>query len=87
VDYIIELEAKYWMRGYEWSIPTGDIDLINSDCNSYYKLTAEQLFKMAKDLLNNPRKYVDIIFPLKKRYVELAQEKNNINNNNNIIKS
>jgi hypothetical protein len=77
VNYIIELEVKYWMRGYEWSIPTGDIDLINNDCNSYYKLTTELLFKMAKDLLNKPRKYVDIIFSLKQRYLEMAKENNN----------
>jgi hypothetical protein len=77
VNYIIELEVKYWMRRYEWSIPTGDIDLINNDCNSYYKLTTELLFKMAKDLLNKPRKYVDIIFSLKQRYLEMAKENNN----------
>jgi hypothetical protein len=77
VNYIIELEVKYWMRGYEWSIPTGEIDLINNDCNSYYKLTTELLFKMAKDLLNKPRKYVDIIFSLKQRYLEMAKENNN----------
>ena len=79
--YIIELEVKNYMSKYEWSIPTGDIDLINNDCNSYYKLTTEQLFKMAKDLVHHPRKYVDIIFSLKKRYLEMAKE----NNNNRIV--
>jgi hypothetical protein len=82
--YIIELEVKNYMIKYEWSIPTGDIDLINNDCNSYYNLTAEQLFKMAQDLLHNPRKYVDIIFSLKQRYLEMAKENNN-NNNNRIV--
>jgi glutamine synthetase adenylyltransferase len=77
--YTIELEVKNYMSKYEWSIPTGDIDLINNDCNSYYKLTTELLFKMAKDLLNKPRKYVDIIFSLKKRYLEIAKENNNDN--------
>jgi hypothetical protein len=80
-NYIIELEVKNYMSKYEWSIPTSEIDLINNDCNSYYKLTAEQLFKIAKDLLHNPSKYVDIIFSLKKRYLEMAKE----NNNNNRI--
>jgi hypothetical protein len=79
--YIIELEVKNYMIKYGWSIPTGDIDFINNDCSSYYNLTTEQLFKMAKDLLNKPRKYVDIIFSLKKRYLEMAKE----NNNNNRI--
>ena len=83
--YIIELEVKNYMSKYKWSIPTSEIDLINNDCNSYYKLTAEQLFKIAKDLLHNPSKYVDIIFSLKKRYLEMAKENNNNNNNNNRI--
>jgi hypothetical protein len=80
-DYIIELEVKNFMMKYEWSIPTGDIDLINSDYNNYYNLTAEQLFKMAEDLLHNPRKYVDVIFSLKKRYLEMPE----VSNNNNKI--
>jgi hypothetical protein len=80
--YIIELEVKNYMIKYDWSIPTGDIDFINNDCNSYYKLTTEHLFKMAKDLVNHPRKYVDIIFSLKQRYLEIAKENNN---NNRII--
>ena len=75
--YIIELEVKNYMIKYGWSIPTGDIDFINNDCSSYYNLTTEQLFKMAKDLLNKPRKYVDIIFSLKQRYLEMAKENNN----------
>ena len=78
-NYIIELEAKNYMINYEWSIPIGEIDLINSDRNGYYKLTAEQLFKIAKDLLHNPRKYTDIIFSLQKSYLERA-EANNSNN-------
>jgi hypothetical protein len=75
---IYELEAKNSMSNYDWSIPTSDIDLINRDCNSYNKLTEEQLWKMAKDLVNHPRKYVDIISSLKERYWELAKKNNNI---------
>jgi hypothetical protein len=37
---------------YDWSIPTSDIDIINSDYNRYYKLTEEQLLKIVKDLVN-----------------------------------
>jgi hypothetical protein len=72
---------------YGWSSPTSDIDINNSNYNSYYKLTAEQLLKMAKDLVNNPRKCIDIIVSLQKHYLELAEFNNNNNNkkNNNII--
>jgi hypothetical protein len=80
-DYICELEIINYMLKYEWSIPTGEIDLINSDYNSRSKLTAEQLFKMAEDLLHNPSKYVDVIFSLKERYLEMAE----VSNNNTII--
>jgi hypothetical protein len=66
---------------YSWSIPTSDIDIINSNYNSHYKLTAEQLLEMARDLVTHPRKYVDIIFSLQKRYLELAE----VNNNNKKI--
>jgi hypothetical protein len=66
---------------YGWSSPTSDIDINNSNYNSYYELTAEQLLKMAKDLVSHHRKYIDIIVSLQKRYLELAE----INNNNNII--
>lgn len=71
---------------YSWSSPTCDIDIINSNYNSYYKLTAEQLLKMAQDLVTHPRKYIDIIVSLQKRYLELAEVNNNDNKkNNNII--
>jgi chromosome segregation ATPase len=53
---IYESEAKNCMNKYDWSIPTSDIDLINPDYNSYNKLTEEQLWKIAKDLINHPRK-------------------------------
>lgn len=66
------------MTKYDWSTPTCDIDIINNDYNSYYKVTAEQLSKMAKDVLNHPRNYVDIIFSLQKRYLEMAEVNNNI---------
>jgi hypothetical protein len=78
LNNIGELEIKIWMMKYDWSTPTGDIDLINSDYNSHSKLTGEQLLKMAKDLVNRPRKYVNIIFSLKEHYSKFAQENNNI---------
>jgi hypothetical protein len=62
---------------YSWSSPTSDIDIINSNYNSHYKLTAEQLLKMAQDLVTHPRKYIDIIVSLQKRYLELAEVNNN----------
>ena len=73
LNRIYELEVRNCMRKYSWSIPTSDIDIINSNYNSHSKLTAEQLLKMAKDLVNHPRKYVDTIFSLQKRYLELAE--------------
>jgi hypothetical protein len=82
---IVELEIKIWMMKYSWSSPTSDIDIINSNYNSNYKLTAEQLLKMAQDLVNNPRKYIDIIVSLRKRYLELAEINNNKKNNNIIL--
>ena len=81
----VELEIKFWMMKYSWSSPTSDIDIINSNYNSNYKLTAEQLLKMAQDLVNNPRKYIDIIVSLQKRYLELAEINNNKKNNNIIL--
>jgi hypothetical protein len=75
---IYELEVINWMTKYDWSTPTCDIDIINNDYNSYYKVTAEQLSQMAKDVLNHPRNYVDVIFSLKKRYLEMAEVNNNI---------
>ena len=63
---------------YDWSTPTDNIDLINSDYNSRSKLTGEQLLKIAKDLVNHHRKYTDIIFSLKEHYLKFAQENNNI---------
>ena len=81
----VELEIKFWMMKYSWSSPTSDIDIINSNYNSNYKLTAEQLLKMAQDLVNNPRKYIDIIVSLRKRYLELAEINNNKKNNNIIL--
>jgi hypothetical protein len=75
---IDELEINNWMMKYDWAIPTSDIDIINSNYNSHSKLTAEQLLKMAKDLVNHPRKYVDTIFSLQKRYLEMAEVNNNI---------
>jgi hypothetical protein len=61
------------MRKYSWSTPTSDIDIVNSDYNIRGKLTGEQLLKMAQDLVNHPRKYIDIIVSLQKRYLELAE--------------
>ncbi len=72
LKYIDELELKIWMMKYDWSTPTDDIDFINNDYNSRSKLTGEQLLKMAKDLVNHPRKYVDIIISLQRRFLELA---------------
>ena len=40
---------------------------------------------MAQDLVNNPRKYIDIIVSLQKRYLELAEVNNNNKKNNNIV--
>lgn len=86
LNNIDKLELKIWMMKYSWSSPTCDIDIINSNYNSYYKLTAEQLLKMAQDLVTHPRKYIDIIVSLQKRYLELAEVNNNDNKkNNNII--
>ena len=64
---------------YDWAISTSDIDSINNDYYSPYKLTAKELLDMARDLVHNPRKYVDIIFSLQKRCLELVENKN-INN-------
>ena len=72
LNYIARLEIKIWMMKYDWSTPTDDIDFINNDYNSRSKLTGEQLLKMAKDLVNRPRKYIDIIISLKERFLELA---------------
>jgi len=58
------------------------MDLINSHRNSCNKLTTEQLWKIAKDLVNNFRKYIDIAFSLKERYLEFAQDDDD---NNNIV--
>jgi len=58
------------------------MDLINSHRNSCNKLTTEQLWKIAKDLVNNSRKYIDIAFSLKERYLEFAQDDDD---NNNIV--
>jgi hypothetical protein len=80
-----QLEIKNWMMKYSWSIPTDDIDIINSNYNSRSKLTAEQLLKMAQDLVNHPRNYVDTIFSLQKRYLELAEVNNNKKNNNIVL--
>ena len=84
LNNICELHLTIWMMKYSWSTPTSDIDIINSNYNSHYKLTAEQLLKMAQDLVTHPRKYIDIIVSLQKRYLELAEVNNN-NNNNNIV--
>jgi hypothetical protein len=81
LNNICELQLTIWMMKYSWSTPTSDIDIINSNYNSHYKLTAEQLLKMANDLVTHPRNYVDTIFSLQKRYLELAE----VNNNNNIV--
>jgi hypothetical protein len=42
---------------------------------------------MAQDLVTHPRKYIDIIVSLQKRYLELAEvnNNNNKNKNNNIV--
>jgi hypothetical protein len=88
LNNICELHLTIWMMKYSWSSPTSDIDIINSNYNSHYKLTAEQLLKMAQDLVTHPRKYIDIIVSLQKRYLELAEVNNNNNNknkNNNIV--
>ena len=82
LNNICELQLTIWMMKYSWSTPTSDIDIINSNYNSHYKLTAEQLLKMANDLVTHPRNYVDTIFSLQKRYLELAEVNNN---NNNIV--
>ncbi|HZC47744.1 MAG TPA: hypothetical protein VE244_01665 [Nitrososphaeraceae archaeon] len=73
LNRIYELEVRNWMRKYSWSTPTSDIDIVNSDYNIRGKLTGEQLLKMAQDLVNHPRKYIDIIVSLQKRYLELAE--------------
>jgi hypothetical protein len=85
LDNIVELQLTIWMMKYSWSIPTSDIDIINSNYNSCYKLTAEQLLKMANDLVTHPRKYIDIIVSLQKRYLELAEVNNNKKIKNNIV--
>src|SRR5215203_760701 len=87
LNNICELHLTIWMMKYSWSTPTSDIDIINSNYNSHYKLTAEQLLKMAQDLVTHPRKYIDIIVSLQKRYLELAEVNNNNKNkkNNNIV--
>ena len=73
LNRIYELEVRNWMRKYSWSTPTSDIDIVNCDYNIRGKLTGEQLLKMAQDLVNHPRKYIDIIVSLQKRYLELAE--------------
>jgi hypothetical protein len=85
LNNICELQLTIWMMKYSWSTPTSDIDIINSNYNSHYKLTAEQLLKMAQDLVTHPRKYIDIIVSLQKRYLELAEVNNNNKKNNNIV--
>jgi hypothetical protein len=77
LNNICELHLTIWMMKYSWSSPTSDIDIINSNYNSHYKLTAEQLLKMAQDLVTHPRKYIDIIVSLQKPYLELAEVNNN----------
>jgi hypothetical protein len=67
------------MMNYDWAISTSDIDSINNDYNSYCKITAKELLDMAKELVHNPRNYIDIIPSLQKRYLELAECKNNNN--------
>src|SRR5215211_7356675 len=86
LNNICELHLTIWMMKYSWSSPTSDIDIINSNYNSHYKLTAEQLLKMAQDLVTHPRKYIDIIVSLQKRYLELAEVNNNKKNNNIVLK-
>jgi hypothetical protein len=85
LNNICELHLTIWMMKYSWSTPTSDIDIINSNYNSHYKLTAEQLLKMANDLVTHPRNYVDTIFSLQKRYLELAEVNNNKKNNNIVL--
>src|SRR5215208_5476264 len=85
LNNICELQFTIWMMKYSWSTPTSDIDIINSNYNSCYKLTAEQLLKMAQDLVTHPRKYIDIIVSLQKRYLELAEVNNNKKNNNIVL--
>jgi hypothetical protein len=85
LNNICELQLTIWMMKYSWSTPTSDIDIINSNYNSHYKLTAEQLLKMANDLVTHPRNYVDTIFSLQKRYLELAEVNNNKKNNNIVL--
>jgi hypothetical protein len=85
LNNICELQVTIWMMKYSWSSPTSDIDIINSNYNSHYKLTAEQLLKMAQDLVTHPRKYIDIIVSLQKRYLELAEVNNNKKNNNIVL--
>ena len=72
LNNIVELQVKIWMMKYSWSIPTSDIDIINSDYNSHRRLTAKELLDMVRDLVNHPRKYVDIIISLQRRFLELA---------------
>jgi len=76
---IDKLELKVWIMNYSWAVPTDDIDIVNSDYNCHYKLTAKELVDMARDLVNHPRKYVDIILSLQKRSLELTENKNNNN--------
>jgi hypothetical protein len=40
---------------------------------------------MAQDLVTHPRKYIDIIVSLQKRYLELAEVNNNKKNNNIVL--
>ncbi|MBD0360790.1 MAG: hypothetical protein ICV56_08790 [Nitrososphaeraceae archaeon] len=72
LNNIAELELKIWMMNYSWASPTSDIDIINSDYNCHRRLTAKELLDMARDLVNHPRKYVDIIISLQRRFLELA---------------
>jgi hypothetical protein len=73
LKYIDELELKIWMMNYSWASPTSDIDIVNSDYNCHRRLTAKELLDMARDLVNRPRKYVDIIISLQRRFLELAE--------------
>jgi hypothetical protein len=73
LKYIDELELKIWMMNYSWASATSDIDIINSDYNCHRRLTAKELLDMARDLVNHPRKYVDIIISLQRRFLELAE--------------
>jgi hypothetical protein len=72
LNNIARLEIKIWMMNYSWASLTSDIDIINSDYNSLRRLTAKELLDMARDLVNHPRKYVDIIISLQRRFLELA---------------